>query len=107
MQTFLLFVVPAVCLCLTLAILRSYYVRDKLTARLFAITFASGWSLTLLAYFFLGLALRQVLLANVKLIGLGVGIAVLNFLLGYPIAYYMYKFLLHRFLKPPGASKNT
>jgi hypothetical protein len=57
----------------------------------FALILAGGWSSSLLLLFFVNLVLGGLVPMTAALIGLGVGIGALNFLLGYPIAYFLHK----------------
>ena len=99
------FVVTAACLWLTAAILRRHYLRNTLSPSRFALTFAVGWSATLLVYFFMGLIIASQIRLNIGLVGLGIAIGLVNFLLSYQIAHYLYRKVLSRYFKPPNPPK--
>ena len=75
------------------------YRRDQLTARSFALTFAGGWSLAILVFFYVGLA--ELLLARQDpiLTALGLLVAIANFALGYPIALVFHERVIQILLK--------
>jgi nitrate/nitrite transporter NarK len=65
----------------------------------FSLTLTSGWCLAILVLFYLGLA--DVLLSrrDPVLAALGLGVAGLNFAIGYPIAQLPYRSILTPLLK--------
>jgi hypothetical protein len=79
------------------------YRKDQLTPISFALTFAAGWSLAILVLYYIGLAETLIARRDPLLSALGLIVAILNFVLGYPIAFVFHgrvvKSLLKRFTR--------
>lgn len=90
------FVVPATLILLTVAALKYLHSRGKLTARRFGLVFAIGLALSVLGLYYSSLGLSGAL--NPRLAVLGLAIGVLNLVLGYLIAFLMFRYLGRRFL---------
>jgi hypothetical protein len=77
--------------------------KDQLTPTSFALTFATGWSLAILVLFYVGLAEILIVQRDPLLTALGIIVAIVNFAMGYPIAFVfherMVKSLLKRFTR--------
>jgi hypothetical protein len=78
-------------------VVKYYIVGSKSPARGIAIVYAICQSSSMLFFFFLVLTIASAKL-EVSLIGLGLGMAVLNFLIAYPIGYFGYRLVVERFL---------
>jgi hypothetical protein len=96
-------IATALCLWSMVVILRYFYLRNTLSPGRFALTFAIGWSFALLIFYFANVVLGGKIQLTINLVGLGLAIGVINFLLSYPLAYFAHKYILSRFLKPPNS----
>ncbi len=94
-------IATVICLWSMVAVLRYFYLRNALSPGRFALTFAVGWSFALLIFYFVNVVFGGKILLTTNLVGLGLAIGVLNFLLSYPLAYFAYKYVLSRFFRPP------
>lgn len=68
--------------------------KGQLSGRRFALTLSTGWSLAIIVFYYVGLIgvileRREPLLA-----ALGLLIAALNFVLGYPVARLLYRYIM-------------
>ena len=75
------------------------YRKDLLTARNFALTFATGWSLAFLVLFYVGLAETLIARRDPILTALGLVVAIVNFALSYPIALVFHERVMQILLK--------
>ena len=96
MDQVLVFLPAAMCLFAVVAVLHHLRMRRALSPHRFALAFAVGISLTPLALVFSVLAFVADKRQSTELAVIGVGIALLNFLLGYPFARFLYRFLRPR-----------
>jgi len=85
------FVAAALCWWLTVAVVRRQYLGKTLTAGRFAPTFSVGMSLTVLVMYFLGLTGASKVELDGGLIALGIGMGLVNFVVGIPVAYVGYR----------------
>jgi hypothetical protein len=95
MEIILVLIMPIIGLSLTVIIMRFYIERGKLNARLFATIFSLGFSSSIF-FFFVSPFIVNGATMNIGNIGLGLGIACLNFLMTFPISYYMYRHILKK-----------
>jgi hypothetical protein len=104
MHTIIAFGAAAVCQWLMITTVVRQQRKNTLSSHRFALILASGWSGSLWSLFFVNLVLGGLVPMPIALIGLGVGIGALNFLMVYPIAYYFHKHafvhVLHNLDKP-------
>jgi hypothetical protein len=70
--------------------------RESLSPKRFASIIASGWSLALLLFFFVGLSELFMVQEQFDLVFLGLGIGVLNFILAYVLGWFMHKYIFSR-----------
>ena len=73
--------------------------KGRLTPRRFALTFAIGWSLAILAAFYVGLVETLIARRDPLLTALGLIVAIVNFALGYPIALAFHERVVKVLLK--------
>ena len=70
----------------------------QLSGQTFALTLSTGWSLATIAFYYIGLIGLILERRDPLLTGLGLVVAALNFVLGYPVARLIYRYLLSPFL---------
>ena len=68
--------------------------KGQLSGRSFALTLSTGWSFAIVAFYYIGLGGVILDRRDPLLTGLGLVVAALNFVLGYPVARLIYRYLL-------------
>jgi len=68
--------------------------KGQLSGRSFALTLSAGWSSAIIAFYYIGLSGVILERRDPLLITLGLAVAALNFVLGYPIARLLYRYVL-------------
>ena len=68
--------------------------RGALTAKSFALAVAVGWASAIAVFYFAGLGLASEIELTPELVRLGLGIVLLNLILGYPTSVFAYRRIL-------------
>ena len=68
--------------------------KGQLSGRSFALALSAGWSLAILVFYYVGLIGVILERRDPLLTSLGLVFAALNFVLGYPVARLIYRYLL-------------
>ncbi len=84
------------CHWLMIAALVRHYRQNTLSPHRAAIVIASGWGCSILLFFFVNLILGGLVPMSPGLIALGLGVGALNFVIAYPLAYYLHKHTFSR-----------
>ena len=100
MISVLAILLPAITLWLTSYILRGSLRKATLTPHRFGTIFSMGWSIAVMLFFFLGLSSALERFPDLQLSGLGILLTLLNLVISYPIARFIYQRVSQR-AKPP------
>ena len=68
--------------------------KGQLSGQSFALTLSTGWSLAIIVFYYIGLMGVILERRDLLLTGLGLLIAALNFVLGFPVALLIYRYIL-------------